>query len=59
MTKRIKLSMPKTNVIQETFDSETGAAGTEYFIVEQDNATELENPFDEVKISAEYLKNYK
>lgn len=35
------------------------AAGTEYFIVEQDNATELEKPFDEVKISAEYLKNHK
>ena len=35
------------------------AAGTEYFIVEQDNATELEKPFDEVKTSAEYLKNFK
>ena len=35
------------------------AAGTEYFIVEQDNATEFEKPFDEVMISAEYLKNYK
>jgi len=35
------------------------AAGTEYFIVEQDNATELDEPFDEVKISAEYLKNHK
>lgn len=35
------------------------AAGTEYFIVEQDNATELPDPFGDVKISAEYLKNYK
>ena len=35
------------------------AAGTEHFIVEQDNATELDDPFGEVKISAEYLKNFK
>lgn len=32
------------------------AAGTEYFIVEQDNATEFDEPFDQVRISAEYLK---
>ena len=34
-------------------------AGAEYFIVEQDNATELSSPFDEVKASADYLLNFR
>ena len=32
------------------------AAGTEYFIVEQDNASKMEDPLGQVKMSVDYLK---
>ena len=34
------------------------AAGTEYFFVEMDNATDRDDPFDQIIQCAEYLKNY-
>ena len=57
MMDRVFACLGEGNLNFNAIIKKANECGAKYFIVEQDNASYLENPFNEVKKSGDYIKN--